>query len=1540
MGAGVSSEAGPPPAANAEGSVPAAFGLGEVTPISGGNSRAQERALDSGISLVPSSTKPHWACPQSSCEAIVDPAPRRVAGRWVLPDGAQALEGSGENGGYSAADLQSAYGITTSGGEAQQHYEEGQTIALVDAGYLYSAESNNAEYRKRYGLPRCTKASGCFRQVNEWGEEHNPQGRIEEWALETTLDIDMASAMCPHCHILLVEATTQNEGNLAAAASTAARLGATEISNSYGIPEEVSLLDVDYSHPGVVVTAAAGDCGYDNYRCSVPMRPSWPAVLPSVIAVGGTALHRTTDGRKWSESVWSEGGRGETGSGCSRYRSKPSWQTDSGCAQRTVNDVAAVAACETPVSIYLPPRGWQNVCGTSVSAPLVAGIEARANEHGGAVPTADAFFEDRGALYDVTIGHNDTSCTPEYLCNAEKPEGGYNGPAGNGTPQAGAVVAAGEAPAARTEPPTAGPTMNGVVDPNGLPTTYCFEYSSNPPPYGPCVPVGEASAGAGTAAMKVSQTVAGLEPRVYYYRLSATNADGTTRTEPQVLDVNPPSVTAVSPASGYQPGATHVKIMGSEFRGVAAVRFGSTQAPTFSVPNEREIEAVSPLGSGTVDVTVETGGGSSATSAADRFTYNVLPPPSVTGIGPSVGPTSGQTRVTILGSSFANVTAVKFGTTEAAAFKVRSEGEIRALSPAGAGTADITVTTAAGTSATGSADQFSYEAVEAPTGATAGWLAPLNVSSLAASFGVSEVAMDEHGDTVAVWPTEAVVQSAFRPAGGSWEAPVALSTEAKPLSNPRLALDPNGDGLATWPIFTASSQTVQAAVRSADGTWQAPVDLSTGCRNVNNYVEPHVALDAAGDALVGWRCQFTEGPGRVAAFTDFKPAGGNWQAPVVLSETLHTEAEAPSAPGLIFDSQGNAYAYWHEQGLDKVAYRPAGGNWQAATAIGEGELQLGVDGHDNAYALVSAHGGLAVAYRPAGGSWQPPALVVSAGLQEEAGPSEPDFVVDAAGEEALIWGASEGGNGNIEVARKPPGGRWQAPVILTTAANQGPEPTMAFDASGDAIAAFRIAGGLIDAARLPAGGRWQETTLISGSATSGAGGPEVATTPRGNAVVAWGHEGVIQAAGFDAGPQLEALSIPTSATVGQPLSFSVSPLGVWSTLKETKWTFGDGASASGTSVSHTYSAPGSHEVTVESEDALGQATRETRTITISPPVTITHIGPSSGSNAGGTSVTITGTGFKEVSAVRFGSTPATSFKVGSETSIMAVAPPVSPSTGPLDITVTTAGGTSATGSADQFTYTMPLAAGDPVFYSGSLRLSGARIGVISLGPIKFASAALGAEWECVGLGFGNVGNEGSPPIGTGQILSFSAQGDISALGTEARRSCKFKKAGLEGEPEAWITDEPTLETTRKTPLSVPWNLQLVCVENEGAQLPLVKIGIPNGLPASSGCHNEAEAAAAQAKEEEERKGCYATSVPEGCVKLDMLAPALGLEAVFEGSVLPKVLDGFSTGLRPSSLEYTGGLAKLHLHGGFANTALASGTSKLVGFGGMQLIWAR
>ncbi|WP_042363997.1 S53 family peptidase [Streptacidiphilus neutrinimicus] len=319
--------------------------------------------------------------------------------------------------GYGPSDLRSAYNIAANGGA-------GQTVAIVDAYNDPNAAADLAVYRSQFGLPACTTASGCLKIVSQTGSSTLPSSN-SGWAGEISLDLDMVSAIAPNAHIILVEAKTASMTNLGTAVNEAAKLGATEISNSYGGSESSADTSYDstyFNHPGIVITASSGDGGYGV---------EYPAASPNVTAVGGTSLSKASNTRGWSESVWSTSSTEGAGSGCSAYEPKPTWQKDTGCAKRTVADVSAVADPATGVAVYQTygASGWSVYGGTSVAAPLIAGVYADAGAHSTSIPAAN-LYSHTTSLNDVTTGKT-ASCSPAYLCTAET---GYDGPTGLGTP--------------------------------------------------------------------------------------------------------------------------------------------------------------------------------------------------------------------------------------------------------------------------------------------------------------------------------------------------------------------------------------------------------------------------------------------------------------------------------------------------------------------------------------------------------------------------------------------------------------------------------------------------------------------------------------------------------------------------------------------------------------------------------------------------------------------------------------------------------------------------------------------------------------------------------------------------------------------------------------------------------------------------------------------------------------------------------------------------------------------------------------------------
>ncbi|MFI6060376.1 carboxypeptidase regulatory-like domain-containing protein [Streptomyces sp. NPDC051286] len=323
---------------------------------------------------------------------------------------AKGLQADAAPAGFGPVDLQSAYNLP-SGGSAE-------TVAIVDAFDNPNAEADLAVYRQQYGLPPCTTANGCFKKIDQRGGTNYPPPDAG-WAAEIALDVDMVSAICPTCKILLVEADDSNVDNLGTAVNQAVAQGAKFVSNSYGGREGSDQTQSDnayFNHPGVAITVSTGDFGYGV---------SYPSSSPHVTAVGGTSLVKNAStSRGWTEAAW----RG-AGSGCSDYASKPSFQKDTGCARRAVADVSAVADPNTGVAVY--HGGWQVFGGTSASAPIIASAYALAGTPAtGSAPNTYPYAQP-SALNDVTSGSNGSCWPAGYLCAAGP---GYDGPTGLGTP--------------------------------------------------------------------------------------------------------------------------------------------------------------------------------------------------------------------------------------------------------------------------------------------------------------------------------------------------------------------------------------------------------------------------------------------------------------------------------------------------------------------------------------------------------------------------------------------------------------------------------------------------------------------------------------------------------------------------------------------------------------------------------------------------------------------------------------------------------------------------------------------------------------------------------------------------------------------------------------------------------------------------------------------------------------------------------------------------------------------------------------------------
>lgn len=342
----------------------------------------------------------------ASCEAIV----RTDA---VEP---LAVSPNATPSGFGPSGLQSAYALPSSTAGA------GRTVAIVDAYDDPTAEADLGVYRAQFGLPACTTANGCFKKVDQKGGTSYPR-KNGGWAQEISLDLDMVSAVCPNCHILLVEAKSSSFANLGAAVNQAAATpGVVAISNSYGGSDASDAnYGSYYDHPGIAVTASSGDSGYGA---------GYPASSHYVTAVGGTSLSTASNARGWSETAW-----GGAGSGCSAYNAALSGAASfgTGCAKRAEADVSAVADPSTGVAVYDSTAyqgyvGWMVFGGTSVSSPIIASVYALA---GNTASIDNNYpYTHSSSLNDVTSGSNG-SCSTSQWCNARV---GWDGPTGLGTP--------------------------------------------------------------------------------------------------------------------------------------------------------------------------------------------------------------------------------------------------------------------------------------------------------------------------------------------------------------------------------------------------------------------------------------------------------------------------------------------------------------------------------------------------------------------------------------------------------------------------------------------------------------------------------------------------------------------------------------------------------------------------------------------------------------------------------------------------------------------------------------------------------------------------------------------------------------------------------------------------------------------------------------------------------------------------------------------------------------------------------------------------
>jgi hypothetical protein len=509
--------------------------------------------------------------------------------------------------------------------------------------------------------------------------------------------VQMAHAICQNCRVLLVEASSEEFPDLGASVNAAVKAGATEVSNSYGGPEEPALASLfselstsDYEHRGVVITASSGDCGYLNEGCPGRLASAdFPADSPGVVAVGGTTL--TMRKEAWSSTVWQEGG-----GGCSKLFDAAPWQSavadfaETGCeSRRSVADVAAIGNPSTGVEIYNStpespgaPTGWGVWGGTSVASPIIAAEFALAGgSHGVALPAATLYSHlcDSEDLYDVVAGSNGV-CGTRISCQAAV---GYDGPSGVGSPIGLGAFASAGSPVSTAPPAIVGFAEAGQTL-SETPGTWANSPTKITTQWERCSASGTACAAlAGANGLKYAVT-AGDVGSTLRVRETAENADGigapAQSAASAVVSANAPKLESFTPGSGITGSA--VTINGRGLGGVTAVAFG-TLAAQFKVLSASQIEAVVPAGARAGKLSVTAPAGSAQSKA--KFT----PTLSVTSFAPQSG--APGTRVTLKGVGFHSNSSVSFGGVAATAVS-GSGKKLTVTVPAGALAGPIAVT--------------------------------------------------------------------------------------------------------------------------------------------------------------------------------------------------------------------------------------------------------------------------------------------------------------------------------------------------------------------------------------------------------------------------------------------------------------------------------------------------------------------------------------------------------------------------------------------------------------------------------------------------------------------------------------------------------------------------------------------------------------------------------------------------------------------------------------------------------------------------------
>ncbi len=801
--------------------------------------------------------------------------------------------------------------------------------------------------------------------------------------------------------------------------------------------------------------------------------------------------------------------------------------------------------------------------------------------------------------------------------------------------------------------------------------------------------------------------------------VTVTTPGGVSTGGPEFSYISAPAVTGISPSAGPLSGGPTVTITGTGFTGATVVQFGGANASNVTVVSDTTITASPPShAAAAVDVTVTTpAGGMSGTSSSDRYTYELAP--AVTSLNPSAGPLSAGTVVTITGRGFGDATGVQFGNSTAS-FTITSATTINATAPAGSpGATAVTVTGPGGTSTV--TGVYTYDSVPTSTSVnpSAGPLGGTNQVTIAGSYFVI-------GATTVTFGANSATQISVNSAGTQLTATVPAGSGTVPITVTTPGGSTNLPGAYTYdPAPTVTSVTPNGGpLHGTNQITVAGTNFISGATSVTfgSNAATQISVDPTGTVITATA---PAGSG-VVAVTVETPGGS------ATLQTAYTYTTAPvigtvePAAGPLTGGNSVIITGANFAGATANDITFGSNNATSATVNANGSITATVPAGAAGSVKVTVTTASGTSTLPNGYTYQPvPAVTsVSVGGGPTAGGntvtifgsnlngatavafgSNPDLATITADASGLVTvEAPPGLSGIVDIVVTTPGGKSatvaadkydyeNAPTVQGIIGMQGPiggGTAVTITGSGftnDSLVSF----GDVPATSVQV----NSLTSISVAAPAHAAGTVDVT------VTNFGGQSVTVA-----GDQFTYFSAPAVTGV----SPDVGPLtgGAVVTISGTNFTDASSVSFGGiieepssvtptsiTAVVPNSSSAGPVDVTVVAPGGTS-ATSPADQYTYAPVPSVTSVSPTAlASAAGGTSVTITGTGFTDASAVAFGSTAAESFDVVSPTEIMAIAPPLP--TGTVDVTVTTPGGTSPPSPVDDFTYlAVSSATGAPV----------------------------------------------------------------------------------------------------------------------------------------------------------------------------------------------------------------------------------------------------